>query len=215
MLNFLGKRVGAAESDKKTDRLDNHPEKHHTASSANAKFSSGSEENSSKLIRESKGRLVLICPTISEKVSAALCQKIKRSQDSAQIDIIVDTSYETFSLGYGPNSSPSSSECSPLLKIQQLAKNHPRIRLMKHENIRLGLVVADEQILVYSPPSQLIDDKKRGDNTLNSIIIARKPKLNNNDSSMEIDGKDGSDLKDDDIQELEQQNNDNARPKVD
>jgi hypothetical protein len=100
-----------------------------------------------ELIRSANRRLVVLAPALHEKVAKALAaQWGKLGVD--RVSVILDLDAEVFRLGYG--------ELSALKLLEQTATQLGTM-IQRQPGIRIGVIVADEVTLIYSPTPLLIE----------------------------------------------------------
>lgn len=92
-------------------------------------------------------RLVYIAPGISEPVVGALDELLGRL-DASVVTLIIDTDPEVCRLGYG--------SMKGLEQLDRLVNKH-RLSIRYQPGIRLGVLMCDEQMLVYTPTPLLIE----------------------------------------------------------
>ena len=125
-------------------------------------FTSSSDEALGQLIAKASKRLVLVSPGISSDIAAALVKRLDLDGGPPVFSVIVDIDPEVCRLGYG--------EIDAIDKLRT-ALDRKGKSLQTQEGVRIGLVVADEEILVYSPTPRLIEAGSTHDNKPNAIRI--------------------------------------------
>ena len=91
-------------------------------------------------------RVALIVPAISKTIAAALGACFDRA-DKVSITVVLDPDEEAYRLGYG--------DSEGLEQIQKLASNN-HIGLRAQPGLRIGLLVADGDVLVWSPTPAVV-----------------------------------------------------------
>ncbi len=109
-------------------------------------FTVATDEALSGLIRQAHDRILFIAPGITEPVASALAARL--ADPHLSITVILDSDPEVYRLGYG------TPEGLATLKTQ-LDANHFGLRCQP--GIRIGVLVADDKTLIYSPVPQLVE----------------------------------------------------------
>ncbi len=100
-----------------------------------------------ELIRSANRRLVVLAPAIHTKVAEALAaQWVKLGAN--HVSVILDLDAEVFRLGYGELSA---------LKLLEYTATQLGTMIQRQPGIRIGLILADEVTLIYSPTPLLIE----------------------------------------------------------
>jgi hypothetical protein len=95
-------------------------------------------------------RLVFIAPAVSEVTAAALGACFSRA-DKVSITIVLDPDEEPYRLGYGDREG--------LERLRRLASSN-HIGLRSQPGLRIGLLVTDGDILVWSPTPAAVEGKR-------------------------------------------------------
>ncbi len=109
-------------------------------------FTVATDEALSELIRQARDRILFIAPGITEPVASALVAKL--ADQRLSITVILDSDPEVYRLGYG------TPEGLATLKTQFDAN---QFGLRCQPGIRIGVLVADDKTLIYSPVPQLVE----------------------------------------------------------
>jgi hypothetical protein len=110
-------------------------------------------------------RLVYIAPGATAAVATAIGNLLDRRQPPA-VTLIIDTDPEVYRLGYGTEEG--------LRALQSLVITH-HIAIRYQPGLRVGVLIADETMLVYSPTPLLIEaDSDRSDQP-NAILVGADP----------------------------------------
>ena len=112
-------------------------------------------------IRNAQIKIVYVAPGISKAVALALGERFK-DLGRLSITIIVDVDPEVYRLGYG--------DTEGLDHIKKLSDEH-LLELRHQQGVRIGVLVTDEQTLVYSPTPQLIEAGSTQPDKPNAIVI--------------------------------------------
>jgi hypothetical protein len=95
-------------------------------------------------------RVVFVAPAVSKTIAAALGACFNRA-DKVSITVVLDTDEEAYRLGYGDREG--------LEQIQKLASSN-HIGLRAQPGLRIGLLVADEDLLVWSPTPAAVEGRR-------------------------------------------------------
>lgn len=110
-------------------------------------FTVVNEDTLAHAVGQSQQRLVYIAPGITNKIVEAMGALMTRSQPSA-LTVIIDADPEVCRLGYGT--------VEGLKALQALATAH-MLPVRYQPGLRLGVLVCDDEISVYSPTPLLIE----------------------------------------------------------
>ena len=117
------------------------------------------------LIDAAQERVVFVAPGASEPVAQALAQKWLQLGPQA-VQVVLDVDPEVCRLGYGTlEGLKLLRECAS--SMQNLVCHHP--------GIRIGLLIADETTLVYSPTPLLIEAGSTSPERPNAILLNTPP----------------------------------------
>src|SRR5690349_21379920 len=126
-------------------------------------FTNASDENLCAMIWSAKARLVLVAPGLSTEVASTLADRIKKDGGPAVLSVILDIDPEVCRLGFGDIAAVD-------LLGPALASRGVELQMQK--GVRIGLVVADSELLVYSPTPRLIESDSDSDERPNAIRIS-------------------------------------------
>ena len=127
-------------------------------------FTNANDAQLAELIHRAKSRLVFAAPGISKKVATALSAKIGELGQQANITVVLDPDPEVCRLGYG--------DLEGLQQVDQALKQ-VNLRLKVSEGLRIGLVIADEETLVFSPTPLLVEAETDSPTKPNAIFIQK------------------------------------------
>jgi hypothetical protein len=116
-----------------------------------------------EVIAQARSRLVFIAPGLRPKVAEALADAMKVVPTST-IHLVLDVDAEVCRLGYGDK------DFKGMEFLQQAASAHS-LTVNHHPGIRIGLLIADDTTLVYSPTPELIETESRQPNKPNAIVL--------------------------------------------
>lgn len=124
-------------------------------------------------IGSARQRLVFIAPGLRPPVAEALAAAM-RVIPTDSIHIVLDVDAEVCRLGYGDK------DFKGMGNLQAAAQCHG-LTVNNHPGIRIGLLIADDLTLVYSPTPELIETESRQPDKPNAICLrsAVPPQLAN------------------------------------
>ncbi len=117
----------------------------------------------SKRIDSASHRVVFVAPAASTAVAAALGRCFRRA-GSVSITLILDPDEEAYRIGYGDREG--------LEQLQQLA-NANHIALRSQPGLRLGLLLVDDVLLVWSPTPRAVEGQRLTDQP-NGVDLGRR-----------------------------------------
>ena len=127
-------------------------------------FTVASDEALIAMISSAAERLVIVAPGLSRNVAMALAERLKDGTTLPEFSVTLDTDPEICRLGYG------ALEALDLLRPALASQGHP---LQTQAGVRIGLIVADGDVLVFSPTPKLIEAGSISDEKPNAIRITR------------------------------------------
>lgn len=116
-----------------------------------------------KTIAQARQRLVFIAPGIRPLVAQALAKAMTIVPTDA-IHLVLDVDAEVCRLGYGDKDFKG-------MEILQVAAAGNSLTVNHHPGIRIGLLIADDTTLIYSPTPELIEAESRQPDKPNAIIL--------------------------------------------
>ena len=125
-------------------------------------FTVASDETLIAMISNASERLVIVAPGLSGKVATALAERLNTGTSLTELSVTLDTDPEVCRLGYG------AIEALDLLRPALASQGH---LLQAQAGVRIGLIVADADVLVYSPTPELIEAGSSSDEKPNAIRI--------------------------------------------
>jgi hypothetical protein len=126
-------------------------------------FTVASDETLLSMISSARDRLVIVAPGLSKEVASALADRIKGGDWPAELSVTLDVDPEVCRLGYGDL------EALEILAPALMLRARP---LQTQKGVRIGLVVADSDVLVYSPTPELIEAGSNSEEKPNAIRIS-------------------------------------------
>lgn len=118
-----------------------------------------------EMIRLAKRRIILMAPGVSHKVAKALVEGWQALPPDA-VTVILDVSADVFRFGYG--------DLSALQLLEKTAADMGRM-IDRQSGIRIGLLIVDDETLVYSPTPRLIEAGPKQPETPNAIRLGIPP----------------------------------------
>lgn len=116
-----------------------------------------------RAIEKAQHRLVFIAPGIRPPVADALANALGRLSADA-IHLVLDVDAEVCRLGYGDKDFTG-------MEILQAAAAQHGLTVNHHPGIRIGLLIADDTTLIYSPTPLLIEAESKQPEKPNAIIL--------------------------------------------
>lgn len=99
-----------------------------------------------RLIQAANQRLVVLAPAVSKAIAAAITERLHTLGQA--VSVILDVDPEVYRLGYGDQ------EALPILEA---AFERAGGMLQRQTGVRVGLVISDERMMVYSPTPLLVE----------------------------------------------------------
>lgn len=110
-------------------------------------------------------RLVVLAPAVSTLIGEAIAERWSALGRDA-VTVVLDVDPEVYRLGYG--------NIEALEKLEPVAAGLGTM-VTRHKAIRVGMVIADDRTLVYSPTPQLIEAGPRRPDAPNAIMLGAPP----------------------------------------
>jgi hypothetical protein len=126
-------------------------------------FTIASDEAISSMISGAKEWLVLITPGLSKQVASVLAACIKGDRSPSMISVIMDIDPEVCRLGFGDIDA---------IDLLRSALQSRGLDLQMQKGVRIGVVIADSDILIYSPTARLIESGSNSEEKPNAIRIS-------------------------------------------
>lgn len=126
-----------------------------------------------EVIAQARQRLVFVAPGIRPPVAEALASAMEVAPTTA-IHLVLDVDAEVCRLGYGDK------DFKGMERLQAAAAKHG-LTVNHHPGIRIGLLIADDTTLIYSPTPELIETESRQPEKPNAIVLQNElpPQLAN------------------------------------
>jgi hypothetical protein len=126
-------------------------------------FTVASNETLVSMICAATERLVIVAPGLSMEVASALADRIRKDGGPRELSVTLDVDPEVCRLGYG--------DIESLELLRPVLESRTRT-LQVQKGVRIGVVVADSDILIYSPTPQLIEAGSNSEEKPNALRIA-------------------------------------------
>ena len=117
------------------------------------------------LIQKAQRRLVFMAPAVSQPVAQALIECLEALGADA-VTITLDVDAETHRLGYGD-------PCT--LDTLYEATRRLGNPLRKQAGLRIGVLISDDLMMVYSPTPLLIEAGPKQENSPNAVVVGAPP----------------------------------------
>lgn len=129
----------------------------------NRTFTSVDDSVLQEVIAQARKRLVFIAPGIRPPVADALAHAMNVVPRDA-VHLVLDVDGEVCRLGYGDKDFKG-------FEILQAAAAQHNLTVNHHPGIRIGLLIADDTTLIYSPTPLLIEAESQQPEKPNAIIL--------------------------------------------
>ncbi|MCW5769288.1 MAG: hypothetical protein KIT19_11450 [Phycisphaeraceae bacterium] len=123
------------------------------------------DETLKALIQSAQRRVVFLGPAVTKTVAEALANVWKRLGKD-QVSVVLDVDPEVYRLGYGDQEA--------LTTLEEVGQ-HLGTMLHRQAGIRIGLVIVDDQTLVYSPTPRLIEAGPKKESQPNAVLLGPPP----------------------------------------
>ncbi len=109
-------------------------------------FTVASDERLIEMICTARYRLVVVAPGLTRPIADALARRCP--DESISITVVLDADAEVYRLGYGDSAS---------LELLRTAMTQNGLGLGFQPGVRIGMVVSDERMVIFSPVPQLVE----------------------------------------------------------
>ena len=127
-------------------------------------FTSATDEALIRLIADAKVRLSVIAPGLTTPVAEALVARLKDLPELS-LSVILDADAEVYRLGYGDVDA---------LEIIRKACNEELFDLREQPGVRIGVVISDENTMIFAPVSRNIEAGSSADDKPNAILLGER-----------------------------------------
>jgi hypothetical protein len=124
-------------------------------------FAVATDECLIELIQSARNQLVVVAPALTTSVASALAERC--GENSLSLNVVLDADAEVYRLGYGDE------DALETLRHAMTAKG---LALTRQPGIRIGVIIADERMLVYSPVPRLIEAGSPNRDQPNAVMLA-------------------------------------------
>lgn len=124
-------------------------------------FTVADEENLVSRINAAEDRVVFIAPGLFESVADALIEKIS-SNGLRELKVVVDADEEVCRLGFG--------EIKAVRKLKDAADRYG-FMLCSQPGLRIGVLLSDDDVLLWSPAPLLVEDQSHTAEKPNAIDL--------------------------------------------
>jgi len=132
-----------------------------TVGGPNQTFAVASDECVIELIKSARNQLVIVAPALTTPVALASADRC--GDETLSLNVVLDADPEVYRLGYGDQAA---------LETLRIAMTASGLALARQAGIRIGLIVADERMLVYSPVPRLIEAGSANPEKPNAVFIS-------------------------------------------
>lgn len=124
-------------------------------------FAVASDQALVKLISEARNRLVVIAPALTQAVADAVARRFN-DLGPLNMSVILDSDPEVYRLGFGDRSA---------LEAIRAASASNLFDLREQPGVRIGVVIADDTTMIYSPVSKNIEAGSTSVEKPNAIVL--------------------------------------------
>jgi hypothetical protein len=125
-------------------------------------FTTADEQRLMDMIALARYRLVIVAPGLGDNVGKSLAARVMSADPPQNIAVTLDVDPEVCRLGYGTLNA---------LEEVKMALELTGRRLGTTEGIRIGLVISDDQTLIYGPTPLLIEAGSTVPTRPNAILL--------------------------------------------
>ena len=119
-------------------------------------FQTATDNLLTEQIRAARDRVIFVAPGVSQAIARALVDAHNRSPS---VTVILDADEEVCRIGYGDVNG-----------FEHLMQHSREIELRKHSGLRLGLLMADKVVTIWSPTPRAVDRDRNSDQP-NAIVL--------------------------------------------
>lgn len=128
-------------------------------------FTVADDTTLTELIGKATHRLVFVAPAVSNAVAEALIERLQELRPES-VSITLDVDGEVIRLGYGDQDA--------IDRLYEATRKAGK-PLTRHEGIRVGLVIADETMLVFAPNPLFIEAGPKNPMAHNAVMVGPPP----------------------------------------
>lgn len=126
-------------------------------------YTVASDDRITELIEQARRRLIVVSPGLTERVVDCL-QRLATTGAVPDITIVLDNDPEVYRLGYGDQAA--------LKTLEALSPTNAAVNLRLQEGIRIGLVVSDDRVMVFSPTPRMVEAGSTTIENPNAVILS-------------------------------------------
>ena len=124
-------------------------------------FTTATDDSVIELIRNARHRLAVIAPGVTTPVAEALASRMV-DLSRLSLTIILDADAEVYRMGYGD---------AEALTIIRNASENAMFDLREQPGIRIGVIISDDETMVYAPVSRNIEAGSNSIKHPNAIMV--------------------------------------------
>lgn len=124
-------------------------------------FTTSTDDNLIALITGARTRLAVIAPGLTTPVAKALAARMT-DLPSLSLTVVLDADAEVYRMGYGD---------AEALEIIREASSNEMFDLREQPGVRIGVVIADDHTMVFSPVSRMIEAGSVTEDKPNAIML--------------------------------------------
>ena len=124
-------------------------------------FTTATDDSLIALIEGAHDRLAIIAPALTTPVAKALAARMA-DRSALSLTIILDADAEVYRMGYGDPEA---------LEIIRKASNEAKLDLREQPGVRIGVLISDNQTMVYAPVSRNVEAGSTTEKKPNAIML--------------------------------------------
>jgi hypothetical protein len=124
-------------------------------------FTTATDDSLIALIKGARNRLALIAPAMTTPVAKALAARMP-DLPALYLTVILDADAEVYRMGYGDPEA---------LEIIRKASNEAMFDLREQPGVRIGVLISDDQTMVYAPVSRNVEAGSTTEEKPNAIML--------------------------------------------
>ena len=118
------------------------------------------------LVSRARARLVVVAPAVSTQLAEEICKRWQVLPPGA-VTVVLDSEPDVYRLGYG--------DLAGLERLHRVAAELG-VTIGRQPGLRIGLVIADGQTLIYTPTAEMIETGPGGHGAANAICLQSTPR---------------------------------------
>lgn len=124
-------------------------------------FTTATDASLIALIKGARDRLAVVAPALTTPVAEALAARMT-DLPALSLTIILDADAEVYRMGYGDPKA---------LEIIRKASNEAMFELREQPGVRIGVVISDDQTMIYAPVSRNVEAGSTTEEKPNAIML--------------------------------------------